>query len=159
MSDGFCLLWDKILQSSLWVKESKETRLVWITLLAMKNKDGRVMSSLVGLADQAKVSVKECKAALKVLKSNDRDDTSGVEGGKRIREIHGGWEIVNHDLYRFSTEAKRELWRQEKAEQRRKQAEKEERLKAISSRRGPTAAERNYEKNGEPDDLGDPPLG
>lgn len=118
MSDGFCLLWQKILQSSLWVKESKETRLVWITLLAMKDKDGRVISSMVGLADRAKVSVNECREALEVLMSPDPDDTSKVEGGIRIREIQGGWEIVNHDLYRFSTEAKREFWRQAKAQER-----------------------------------------
>jgi hypothetical protein len=115
---GFTLLWGKILDSSIWVKETKETRLVWITLLAMKDKEGNVQSSEIGLADRAKVSPEECRKALKILLSPDPDDTSKVEKGVRIRVIPGGWQVVNHDLYRFSTEARRELWRQQKAEQR-----------------------------------------
>lgn len=133
---GFALLWGKILESSIWVKESKETRLVWITIMAMKDSDGKVQAALVGLADRAKVSVAECKAALKVLLAPDPDDTSGVEEGRRLREIPGGWEVVNHDLYRFSTEAKREFWRVSKAQQRQEEALREEaRKKEFQKRR------------------------
>lgn len=115
---GFALLWSKILDSSIWIKESKETRLVWITLLAMKDRDGRIHASVIGLADRAKVTPDECRTALKIFLSPDPDDTSHVEEGRRVREIPGGWEIINHDLYRFSTEEKREFWRRQKAEQR-----------------------------------------
>lgn len=121
MGNNFSLLWGKILDSSLWVLESKETRLVWVTMLAMKDVDGVVHASIVGLADRAKVTLEECQAALKVLESPDKNDTSGVENGVRIRKIPGGWQIVNNDLYRFSTEAKREVWRAMKAEQRAKE--------------------------------------
>ena len=117
---SFTLLWSKILNSSLWVKESKETRLVWITLLAMKNRAGLIQSSVVGLADRAKVSPEECEEALRVLTSPDPNDTSKIEQGIRLRVVPGGWEVVNHDLYRFSSEEKRELWRQQKADQRAK---------------------------------------
>jgi hypothetical protein len=123
---GFALLWGKILDSSIWVKESKETRLVWIAMLAMKDSEGRIQAAVIGLADRAKVSLQECRAALKVLLSPDPDDTSGVEDGRRIREIPGGWQIINHDLYRFSTEAKREFWRVSKAQQRKEEALKAE---------------------------------
>ena len=116
--NGFALLWGKILESSIWVKESKETRLVWITMLAMKDSSGCIQASVIGLADRAKVSADECRTALQIFLSPDPDDTSKVDDGRRIREIHGGWQIVNHDLYRFSTEARREFWRQQKAEQR-----------------------------------------
>lgn len=119
MSD-FSLLWGSILHSSIWVKESKETRLVWITLIALKNFDGYVKSSVLGLADAAKVTPEECKAALDILLAPDPDDTSGVEEGRRIKVVPGGWQIVNNDLYRFSSDAKREFWRQQKAEQRAK---------------------------------------
>lgn len=119
--NNFALLWGKILDSSIWVKESKETRLVWITLLAMKDQVGQVHASVIGLADRAKVSLDECKSALSIFLNPDPDDTSGVEGGRRIRNIPGGWEIINHDLYRFSTDSKREFWRQQKAEYRARQ--------------------------------------
>jgi hypothetical protein len=133
---GFALLWGKILDSSIWVKESKETRLVWIALLAMKDQEGKVQAALVGLAARARVTDAECRSALKVLLSPDPDDTSGVEEGRRIHEIPGGWQIVNHDLYRFSTETKREFWRLQKAEQRRVESEREQaRIKEYKKRR------------------------
>jgi hypothetical protein len=128
---GFALLWGKILDSSIWIKESKETRLVWITMLAMKDQEGRVYSSVIGLADRAKVSQEECRKALKIFLSPDKDDTSKVEDGRRIREIRGGWEIINNDLYRYSSEEKREFWRQQKAAQRAKKAQ----IRAESSAR------------------------
>src|ERR1700679_4190873 len=94
--NSFALLWGKMLRSSLWVTQSKETRLVWITLLCLKDSAGQVQSSVVGLADDAKVSLDECKQALQILMSPDPDDTSKVEEGRRIRQITGGWEVVNH---------------------------------------------------------------
>jgi hypothetical protein len=116
----FALLWGKMLRSSLWVKESKETRLMWVTLLMLMDEEGRVYSSEIGLADQAKVSAGECREALKVLTSPDPDDTSKVEGGVRLKPIPGGWQIVNFQIYAYSSEEKREFWRQQKAQQRAK---------------------------------------
>jgi hypothetical protein len=104
------------------VRESKETRLVWITLLALKDENGKVFSSVVGLADIAKVTVKECREALEKLKAPDPEDTSKVEEGRRIREMPGGWEIINNDRYRYSTEERRERWRLQKQLQREREA-------------------------------------
>src|ERR1035437_2441281 len=122
--NNFALLWGKILDSSIWIKESKESRLVWITMLAMKDFEGKIQASVDGLADRAKVSTDECRMALAIFLAPDPDDTSKVEDGKRIREIPGGCQVINHDLYRFSTEAKREFWRQSKADQRNKSKRK-----------------------------------
>ena len=152
--NGFALLWGKILDSSIWVKESKETRLVWITMLAMKDSEGRIQASVIGLADRAKVTLEECRVALDVFRSPDLDDTSKVEEGRRIRDIPGGWEIINHDLYRFSTETKREFWRQSKAEQREKarrprrsRSQSEVRAKYQSDERRFVSAENNGDQN------------
>jgi hypothetical protein len=128
---GFAMLWSKTLDSSIWVKESKETRLVWVTMLMMKDSDGVIQASKVGLADRAKVSERECLEALRILTSPDPNDTSGVEGGRRVQEIPGGWQIVNHDRYRFSTEAKREVWRQQKAQQRERERLQASRKKGL----------------------------
>lgn len=115
--NGFTLLWSKILDSSVWM-ESKETRLVWITLLAMKDSKGIVQAAVVGLAHRARVSVVECESALKTFLNPDPNSSSRVEDGRRIREIAGGWEIINHEQYRYSTDAKREFWREQKRKQR-----------------------------------------
>ena len=114
-------------------------------MLAMKNSEGKLWSSVVGLADRAKVTLEECKEALVILSSPDAEDTSGVDEGRRIRQIQGGWEIVNHDLYRFSTEAKREFWRQQKAEQRATEAAK----KAKRSRKKSLPTMDQWVKTGE----------
>jgi hypothetical protein len=138
---NFTLLWSKTLDSSIWRLESKETRLVWVTLLMMKDADGVVLASKVGLADRAKVSMAECMEALKVLLGPDANDTSGVEGGRRLREIPGGWQVINHDYYRFSTEAKRAFWRESKALQRAK-----DKPQPKAPRRGkPLPREQRYE--------------
>lgn len=117
MSSGFTLLWSKILDSSVWM-ESAGTRLVWITLLAMKNVEGNVLCSPKALAHRARVSQEEAAEALRVLSSPDPESGKKNDEGRRIREIPGGWFIINHDDYRFSTEAKREFWRSQKQEQR-----------------------------------------
>lgn len=141
--NGFALLWGKILESSIWIKESKATRLVWIAMLAMKNYEGKIHASVIGLADRAKVTPEECRIALGIFIAPDPDDTSKVEDGRRIREIPGGWEIVNHDLYRFSTETKREFWRQQKAEQR-DRSKKKTGKKPLRNR--PQFSERLFER-------------
>lgn len=125
---GFVMLWSKTLRSSIWINGTKEDRLLWFTLLMMKDSEGRVYSSLPGLAHTARLTVEECLESLGKFLNDDPDDTSGVEGGRKLREIEGGWEVVNHDLYRFSTAEKREFWRQQKEDQRnRKKSEAEAR--------------------------------
>lgn len=116
--NGFTLLWAKILRSSLWTRESKETRLVWIAMLALKDRNGVVEGSVEWLASAARVSLDECAEAIKVLESPDSGDTSGVDEGRRIKPVRGGWQIVNHDHYRFATDTKREFWRQYQQEYR-----------------------------------------
>lgn len=134
---SFALLWSKTLDSSVWRKESKETRLVWVTMLMMKNQDGLIQSSVIGLADRARVTKEECLEALRIFLAADPDDTSKVEEGKKIREVAGGWQIVNNELYRFSTAERREFWRQAKEAQRaKKAAEKAGRQKRATSRGG-----------------------
>lgn len=122
MSDGFTLLWGKTLYSSLWLNGSKEVKLLFFTLLMLKDSNGVVLSSVPGLVHASKLTLQEVESALTELLAKDDFDTSGVEGGIRIRKIPGGWQVVNHDLYRFSTAAKREFWRSQKAEQREKSA-------------------------------------
>lgn len=115
---SFALLWSSILRSSLWIEESKETKILWVTLLALRDSEGVVRSSLVGLADAAKLTLDECQKSLKVLLDPDEHDSSGVEDGRRLLVVPGGWKLTNHDIYRFSTEAKRLFWAAQKAEQR-----------------------------------------
>jgi hypothetical protein len=96
---GYTKLFSSILDSTIW-RESKETKIVWITMLAKADKNGLVESSLPGLADAAKVSRQECIDALKVLGSPDLDSRTKAYDGRRIQEVEGGWLILNHNYYR-----------------------------------------------------------
>lgn len=96
---GFTKLFGSIINSTIW-REDDKTRLVWITMLAMAGRDGVVESSLPGLADAARVSIKECEAALVVLKSPDPYSRTKEHEGRRVEVCDGGWLILNHAKYR-----------------------------------------------------------
>jgi hypothetical protein len=115
MNGTFTLLWSRILDSSVWM-ESKETRLVWITLLAMKDRAGVVVASPIGLAHRANVELEECVRALDKLMSPDPYSTSGEFEGRRIEKLNMGWRVLNHEKYRQSD--KRIEWTVRKREDR-----------------------------------------
>ena len=137
-NSGFTLLWTKILDSSIWMEDAA-TRLVWITMLAMKDKDGLVIAAFPGLVHRARVSSDECRKALDIFLSPDPHSSNPDNDGRRIEVVPGGWRILNHEIYRYSTEAKREFWKAQKAEQRKKKRKPS----------GGTLAERLAIKNGE----------
>lgn len=143
---GFTLVWAKILDSSIWM-EDKETRLVWITLLAMKDKDGIIQASKKNLAHRARVEPEECERALEILLNPDEETCTQEYEGRRIKEIEGGWLILNHDKYRFSNEAQRAFWAEDKAKQR-------QRSKALegvgAGNSGPTPRRRRRKLGTEP---------
>src|SRR6266446_3587224 len=106
---GYTKLFSSIVTSTIWT-ESNETRLVWITMLALSDKDGVVPASVPGLANLARVSLEECEQALGVLAGPDKYSRTTEFEGRRIEKIDGGWRLLNHGKYRrmLSTEERRE---------------------------------------------------
>lgn len=97
---------------------------MWVTMLAMSDREGMVMASVPGLADRARVTIAECLVALGVLRSPDEWSRNKADDGRRIVEVEGGWRLLNHGKYRslMSREERREY-------NRIKQQERRERLK------------------------------
>lgn len=114
-----------MLDSSIWY-ESAPTRIVWLTLLMLKDQNGIISKRpMFALADRAKVTPAECQAAMDTFMAPDPNSTTATDGGRRVRLVPEGWQLINHEQYRFSTEAKRLFWANQKAEQRkREEAEK-----------------------------------
>ena len=81
--NGYSKLFGSIVASTIW-RESKETKIVWITMLAIKDKDGHVFASIPGSADLARITVEECEASLRVLMSPDPYSRSKESVGRRI---------------------------------------------------------------------------
>lgn len=98
--DGYTKLFASLIGSTLWRTDDKALKIVWITMLAMCNKRGEVMTSIPGLADFAKVSIEEVLAALKVLESPDEYSRTPDNEGRRIEKIDGGWQVLNFVKYR-----------------------------------------------------------
>ncbi len=96
---GYTKLFGSIIGSTIW-REPDHVRIVWITMLALKDKYHRVEASVPGLADFARVSLEKCLEALEVLKANDKYSRTKANGGRRIEEIEGGWVILNGEKYR-----------------------------------------------------------
>jgi hypothetical protein len=106
---GYTKLFYDIILSTVW-REKDPTRLVWITMLAMRNKYHIVEASLPGLADCARVSMEDCQEALRVLSSPDPWSRTKDFEGRRIEEADGGWLILNGEKFRrrMSEEERRE---------------------------------------------------
>lgn len=96
---GFVKIYGTILNSSVW-SESNSTRLVWITMLALADRNGLVRSSTRGLAHAARVTDDECREALRVLLAPDPDSSSPQHEGRRIVALPGGWVVLNYTTYR-----------------------------------------------------------
>lgn len=96
---GFTKLFSTIVTSSIWSEDDK-TRIVWITMLALANREGVVEAAVPGLANAARVSVEDCEAALKRFCEPDKYSRSKSHDGRRIEAIEGGWKLLNHASYR-----------------------------------------------------------
>lgn len=96
---GYTKLFGSIVASTIWRADDK-TRIVWITMLAMSDRDGVVEGSIPGLADLARVSIEDCKHALDNLQKPDEYSRTPDHEGRRIEPIDGGWLILNRAKYR-----------------------------------------------------------
>lgn len=101
---GYTKLFSSIVASTIW-REDDKTRLVWITMLAMKDERHMVEASLPGLADMARVKLHECEAAVKKLESPDKYSRNQEHHGRRIERVQGGWHILNGEYYRRKMDA------------------------------------------------------
>jgi hypothetical protein len=69
-------------------------------MMALADKDGIVDASVPGLADVARVTVDECRSAREDLRAPDPDSRTKDFEGRRIRDVDGGWLLLNHRKYR-----------------------------------------------------------
>jgi hypothetical protein len=104
VSDGYTKLFSSILDSTVWMQAS-HIRLVWVTMLAMKGHDGIVEASVPGLAKRAGVTMQECEEALQCFLSPDPHSRTRDHDGRRIAEVDGGWEVLNHPKYKHKASA------------------------------------------------------
>jgi len=134
---GYTKLFSTILASTIW-REPANVRVVWITMLAMADAEGHVDGSVPGLADLSRVTVDECQSALKTLSDPDYFSRTKTNEGRRIKEIEGGWVILNYVKYREAQPA--DLRREQNREAQRRWREKRKlTISKVSARKAPSA--------------------
>lgn len=115
MSLSFTKLFSSITESTVWM-QPPSVKVVWITMLAMADRHGRVHASIPGLACRAHVSLQETEHALQVFLSPDSYSRTKDFEGRRIEAIDGGWHLLNYAKYReiqdadSRRESKRRWW-------------------------------------------------
>lgn len=131
---GFTKLFTDIVCSSIWNEDDK-TRLVWITLLAIKGANHIARATIGGLAHQARVSVPDCQRAIEKLSSPDPDGLDQEYEGRRIKAVEHGWLILNGEKYkqRRDEDDRREYQKLYHREYRRKQSVNKRKPPSISS--------------------------
>ena len=122
---GYTKLFSSIVASTIW-REDVATKVVWVTMLAMKNERHIVEGSVPGLAHLAGVSIEECEASLRKLKESDPYSRNQDHEGRRIEPVDGGWLILNGEYYRkkMSQDERREYQRVKQAQYRLEKAVK-----------------------------------
>lgn len=99
MGITYTKLFSSITESTIWL-EPDHTRLLWITMLAMADRQGRVFGSLPGLAHRAIVPIKSAEVAIQRFLEPDEHSRSPNHEGKRIEIIEGGWRLINYGRFR-----------------------------------------------------------
>lgn len=113
-------LWHDLVTSSLWATGELATKVVWITMLAMKDREHVVSASIPGLARTAGVTIPECEQAITTFLSPDPYSRTKEFDGRRILEVEGGWLILNGEKFqsRIAGEERREYLAEKKRESR-----------------------------------------
>jgi hypothetical protein len=101
---NYTKLFNSIVTSSIWSEDDK-TRILWVTLLALADRSGMVEAAIPGLANAARISVKDCEDALRKFESPDPYSRSTEHEGRRLKKVNGGWILLNHALYRHKMSA------------------------------------------------------
>lgn len=91
-------LWGQILESTIW-QEPNDMLVLWIAMLALKDKDHMVFASIPGLAKHAKISNEDCERYLKRLEGPDKYSQNQDHEGRRLMRIDGGWLVMNGAKY------------------------------------------------------------
>lgn len=96
--DSWSPLFSSIVVSSIWGLDP-HVKVVWITLLALKDKNGFVPGTVPGLARMAVVSAAQCREALAIFEAPDDDSRDKGNEGRRIKTVDGGWMILGHERF------------------------------------------------------------
>lgn len=149
MSLYFTKLSTALTDSSIWSQDD-QTRIVWITMLAMADSKGRVMAAVPGLANRARVSIEATEKALAVFLAPDPFSRTRDFEGRRIEPIDGGWRLLNYMKFREERDAEtRREYQREWDRTKRQRKHNPTQSDKSDTRRPPTTKEEGEEEERE----------
>lgn len=95
----FTKLSSALTDSSVWDLPN-HVRILWVTMLSMADRRGRVWAATTGLAHRSRITLEEAEEGIAILSSPDPASRSPAHEGRRIAKIDGGWVLLNHAKYR-----------------------------------------------------------
>ena len=96
---AYTKLFSSIVTSSLWSEDSDTCKL-WVTMMALADKNGEVQGTVPGLARVASLSIPAVEEGINKFSSPDKYSRTPDDDGRRIEGIDGGWILLNHGKYR-----------------------------------------------------------
>jgi len=100
---GYAKLHSSLINSSLWTEPSS-VRVLFITLLALADREGTVYGSRCGISRLANIDPETHEEAWATLLAPDPDSSDlkrvPENEGRRIEEVEGGFRIINYAYYR-----------------------------------------------------------
>jgi hypothetical protein len=98
LNTGFTKLFGDLVTSTIW-QEPHSARVLWITILAMKEADHVVRATVPGLAKLADITVEECAQWMQKFQEPDEWSRSQEFEGRRIERHPDGWMVLNGPKY------------------------------------------------------------
>ena len=169
-------LFASILDSSLWSQAAYVCKL-FVTMLAMADREGYVFASRVGLIRRAVLTDVETDTALAILEAPDPESSDLLRNpenqGRRVEQVSGGWRILNYCYYRELRDEDERREQNRQAQQRyrvKRRADGNQTSAGVSIRQHPSApvgpskpaeseSESESYKNPSLPSTGDPPTG
>lgn len=96
---GYTKLFAEIIESTIW-QETNDCRVLWITLLALKDREHVCRATIPYLAKVANITVEQVEEYLARFQEPDKYSRSQEHEGRRIERVDGGWFILNGEKYR-----------------------------------------------------------
>lgn len=96
---NYVKLFGSILDSTVWKLPAAISK-VWVTMMAMADRDGVVEASLPGLARRAFVTDRVCQKAISIFLNPDPHSKTPDNEGRRIEVVARGWRLLNYEAYR-----------------------------------------------------------
>lgn len=97
--NGYTKLFSDIIASTIW-QEPNDMRVLWITLLAMKDRSHVCNATVPYLAKVCNITIEQCEEYMERFQRPDKHSRSQEYDGRRIEPVDGGWFILNGEKYR-----------------------------------------------------------